>query len=175
MHRHDDDHDPASAYDGPSRSAQRREALDVRRMADQLAQLSDAQLDAVPLDDDLRREVVTTRETGPQIARKRQMQFLAKCLRREDEQSLGAIRTVLQHDRDAGRRESAQLQRIERWRDRLISEGDAALAEFIDAHPAADRQLLRQLARQARQEADQERPPRAARELFRALRDNSQA
>lgn len=173
MHPHNDDHDPADNDDGPSRSSQRRHALDVLRMADQLSQLSNAQLDAVPLNEDLRREVVTTRETGPQIARKRQTQFLAKCLRREDEQALEAIRIVLEQDHEVGRRESVQLQRIERWRERLLAEGDAALTEFIDAHPDADRQQLRQLVRQARQEAEKERPPRAARELFRVLRDSS--
>lgn len=35
------------------------------------------------------------------------------------------------------------------WAERLIAEGDAALAEFLDAHVAFDRSRLRQLVRNA--------------------------
>lgn len=166
----DDDPDSGSTHDGPSRSERRRDALDVLRMAGQLAQMSDAQLAAVPLAADVHREVIAARGTDQHIARKRQVQFLAKCLRREDDATLEEIRIVLEQDRLLGRRENAQLQRVERWRERLLDEGDAALTQFITEHPQADRQQLRQLVRQARQEAAHDKPPRATRELFRSLR-----
>ena len=35
------------------------------------------------------------------------------------------------------------------WRERLLEDGDEALAELLDQHPAADRQLVRQLVRNA--------------------------
>ena len=41
---------------------------------------------------------------------------------------------------------------------------------FLDAHPGADRQRLRQLVRNALDERAKDKPPRAYRELYRAIR-----
>lgn len=165
------DHETPDDFDGPSRSQQRRDALAVLKLAETLSTLSDAQLARVPLDDDLREEVRRTRAVTQQIARKRQNQFLAKQMRRLDEDALDAIRAALADDRDSTRREAAALHRIERWRDRLLDGGDAALGEFIAEHPHADRQQLRQLVRNALAERAKDKPPHAQRELFRVLRE----
>jgi ribosome-associated protein len=157
--------------EAPSRSRLRREALDVLKLAQALVELSDAQLARVPLGDDLRDEVRRARAVTQQIARKRQTQFLAKQLRKLDDAELAPIRAALEHDRNAAQRETAALHRIEQWRDRLIAGDDDALDEFIAQYPAADRRNLRTLARQARTERDRDTPPRAARELFRRLRE----
>ena len=111
----------------PSRSQLRREALDVLKLAGTLADLTDAQLAAVPISDDLRDEVKRTRAVKQQIARKRQTQFLAKQMRRLDDDELAAIRASLEHDRDQARRDTMALHKIEQWRDRLIAQGDDAL------------------------------------------------
>ena len=164
-----DDLDDASI--GPSRSQLRREALDVFKLAETLAALSDAQLARVPLDDDLRDEVRRTRAVTSHIARKRQTQFLAKQMRKLDDEALEAIRQVLAQDRALTVREAAALHRVERWRERLLDEGDETLAQFIAEHPLADRQQLRQLVRNALAERAKNRPPHAYRELFRVLRE----
>ena len=78
---------------------------------------------------------------------------------------------ALEHDKADGRREAQALHRVEYWRDRLIADGDEALGEFVDAHPHADRQHLRQLARNAHVEKLKNKPPHAYRDLFRELRD----
>jgi len=155
----------------PSRSHRRREALDVLKLAQTLADLSDAQLVRLPLSDDLRDEVQRTRGVTQHIARKRQTQFLAKQLRKLDEAGLEAIRAALEHDREFARRETAALHRVEQWRERLIAEGDAALNDLLEQFPQADRQRLRQLARSARLEREQNKPLHAFHDLFRALRD----
>lgn len=158
-------------WDGPSRSQLRREALDVYKLAEALALLSDAQLAHVPLDDNIAEEVRRTRAITQQIARKRQTQFLAKHMRRLEPEELVLIRAALEHDRADSRRETAELHRLEAWRARMLTEGDTALAEFIVQYPTADRQRLRQLVRQATLESEANKPPRAFRELFRLLRD----
>lgn len=158
-------------WDGPSRSQLRRDALDVYKLAEALALLSDAQLAHVPLDDNIAEEVRRTRAITQQIARKRQTQFLAKHMRRLEPEELTLIRAALEHDRADSRRETAELHRLEAWRARMMTEGDGALAEFIAQYPGADRQRLRQLVRQATQESEANKPPRAFRELFRLLRD----
>lgn len=155
----------------PSRSQQRREALEVLELARQLSQLTPQQLDRLPISDTLRPHIDETRRITSHIAHKRQLQYLAKQMRKEDDEALHAIRDALDVHGDAAREEAARLHRAERWRDRLIDEGDAALAELLDAHPDADRQRLRQLARNAHEERNRNKPPHAYRELFRELRE----
>lgn len=155
----------------PSRSQRRREALDVLKLAQALAALSDSQLSRLPLDDDLHSEILRTRAVSQQIARKRAEQFLAKQLRKLDDTQLVPLRAALDHDRDHARREAAEQHRIEYWRERLIEQGDDALTEFLQNFPHVDHQHLRQLARHARSERDTGKPPHAQRELFRVLRE----
>jgi ribosome-associated protein len=156
---------------GPSRSAQRRDALAVLEMARQLVELPEAVLARIGMDEDLRELVRTSRKITAQIARKRQIQYLAKHLRRLDEEALAVIRSALQHDRAEHLREARALHAVEHWRDRLLEEGDAALSELLEHYPQADRQHLRQLARNAHQERLKNKPPHAYRDLFRELRE----
>jgi len=166
-----EDHDDSARDEEPSRSQRRREALDVLKLAHTLASLSDAQLAHLPLDDDLRAEIVRTRAVTQQIARKRQTQFLAKQLRKLDDAEIEPIRAALEHDRDHARREAVALHHVEAWRKRLLDEGDEALSELLQQFPSADRQHLRQLARNARLEREQNKPLHAFHELFRSLRN----
>lgn len=156
---------------GPSRGEQRREALAVLELASKLVEQNDARLAQLPLSDDLRALVLESKRITAQIARKRQVQFLAKNLRREDDETLDAIRAALEHDKAVTRQETAALHRVEAWRERLVRDGDAALAELLNDYPQADRQHLRQLARNAREEHLHNKPPHASRELFRSLRE----
>ena len=161
-HEHSDDGEV-------SRSQQRREALAVLDLADQLASLSKSQLAALPLSDQLRDAISETQRITKHVARKRQTQYLAKLLRREPD-TVDALRQAMVPDREAQRRETATLHLIENWRTRLIDGGDEALGELIQLCPTADRQRLRSLVRQARVEAQETRPPRAFREIFQELR-----
>ena len=154
----------------PSRSQQRREALAVFDLAEVLVALTDGQLAPIPMPDDLREMIRDSRRITAPIARKRQLQFLAKHMRRGEDETLNAIRRALDHDRDEARRDTAALHRVEAWRERLLNEGDAALAELLQQHPHPDRQHLRQLARNAKEERLKNKPLHAYRELFRELR-----
>lgn len=158
-------------FRGPSRSQQRREALDVLELGRKLSELTDAQLERLPVPESLLPHIRETRRITSHIAHKRQLAFLAKQMRREEDEVLDAIRDALDESGDAARREVAAMHRAEAWRDRLLDEGDTALGAFIDAHLAADRQQLRQLVRNALDERKRNKPPRAYRELFRAIRE----
>ncbi len=155
----------------PSRSEQRRQALGVLELAEKLASLTPTQLSKLPIPDDLLPHLEQTRKITAHIARKRQLAFLAKQMRREDDETLDAIRDALDEDGVAARREVALLHRVETWRERLLEEGDVALGQLLDEHPAADRQHLRQLVRSTLDERKRNKPPRAFRELFRELRN----
>ena len=84
--------------------------------------------------------------------------------------SLDAIRDALDANSETGRREVAMMHRAEDWRERLLAEGDKALAALLDDYPQADRQQLRTLVRNAQAEKARNKPPRAYREIFQVLR-----
>lgn len=155
----------------PSRSQQRREALEVLELARRLSELTPQQVARLPVPERLIPHIDETRRITSHVAHKRQLQFLAKQMRREDDETLEAIRDAMDANGHAAREEAAMLHRAEQWRDRLIADGDAALGELLAAYPHADRQHLRQLARNAHEERLKNKPPHAYRELFRELRE----
>ena len=156
----------------PSRSQNRREALDVLELAETLVGLSAAQLARLPIPDELLPHIRETQRITSFGARKRQIAFLAKQMRRQDDAALDAIRDAMSKDGEAARRETAALHRVEALRDALLGfEGDAAMTALLAEHPHADRQHLRQLVRNAHDERKRNKPPHAFRELFRELKE----
>ena len=156
---------------GPSRSAQRREALDVLELAKLLVELDPGRLAKLPLGGHLLPHIAQARRISSNIARKREIAFLAKQLRREDEGALDALRDALDTDGEAARLDAARLHRAEDWRERLLGEdGDAALSALLAEFPGADRQRIRQLMRNAAAERKASKPPRSFRELYREVR-----
>ena len=164
------DHETGEFLD-ESRSAKRREALDVLAMAGKLMDTGHAALALLPMPEELRALVVDSQRIRSNIARKRQTQWLAKQMRREDDAVLDTLRAALEHTKEDARREAAALHRVEHWRLKIVDGGDAGLAEFITLYPMADRQQLRTLARNAKAERLANKPPHSFREIFRVLRD----
>lgn len=106
-----------------------------------------------------------------QRARPRHWKRIANLLEREDMHAVHALMDQAEaRERDA----AARHHRLERWRERLIAEGDGALGEFLDDHPWADRQQLRTLVRAAKRDTERGRPE-APRKLFRFLREATEA
>ncbi|HLM52183.1 MAG TPA: ribosome biogenesis factor YjgA [Pseudoxanthomonas sp.] len=156
---------------GPSRTRQRREALEVRGLGERLVALPPAQLARLPIPETLLEHIHETQRITSHIAHKRQLQFLAKQMRRESDRTLEAIRDAMDVGGESARRETAILHRVEQWRARLLEGGDVALNELLADHPGADRRHLRQLVRNAGEERLKNKPPHAYRELFRELRE----
>ncbi|MFT3755638.1 MAG: ribosome biogenesis factor YjgA [Pseudoxanthomonas sp.] len=154
----------------PSRSQQREDALEIRALAEKLVALTPARLAKLPIPEDLLPHIAETRRITSHIAHKRQLQFLAKQMRREDDETLEAIRDALDDSGESMRQANALLHLAEQWRERLLAEGDTALAELLGEYPTADRQKLRQLIRNANDEKVKNKPPRAFRELFQEVR-----
>lgn len=151
-----------------SKSQLKREAHELQALGEELVKLPAAKLAKVPLPDDLNNAVEQARRMKARGAYKRQLQYIGKLMRNIDAEP---IRQALNALKDNSARETARLHRLEHWRDRLIEEGDTALAELLAEQPQTDRQHLRQLIRNADKERKQNKPPKAARELFRCLRE----
>src|SRR3970282_1707123 len=122
-------------FRGDARSQTRREALETLALSEQLVALTEGQLAKLPVPEDLLPHIRECRRITSHIAHKRQLAFLAKQMRREDDETLDRIRDALDAGGDASRREVAAMHRVETWRDRLLTHGDIALAELLTAHP----------------------------------------
>jgi len=168
----DDNHDPDDSLEHKTKSQLKREANAVQSLGKNLVELSAARFAAVmaklELPDALREALSACRAINARGGRKRQLQYIGKLMRGIDAEP---IRRALDALEGKDRAQTAALHRLEQWRERLIAEGDAALAELLDEFPTADRQQLRQLVIKARKERDAGQAPTAARALFRALRD----
>ena len=163
--------DETGEFLSPSRSQQRRDALEVLELGERLVGMTPAQLEKLPLPDHLLPHIRDAQRITSHIARKRQLAFLAKQMRREDDDTLDAIRDAMDAGGEAARQETALLHRAEAWRERLLGDdGAAALSALMDEFPGADGQRLRQLVRNALAERKAAKPPRAFRELYREVR-----
>ena len=152
-----------------SRSQNRREALEVLALGEKLVELTAAQLARLPIPAELLEHIEYSKRITSHGARKRQLAFLAKQMRREEDETLDAIRDALDAGSETSKRGVALMHKAEDWRTRLLDGGDAALAALLAEYPAADRQRLRQLVRNAQEEAKRNKPPRAFRELYREV------
>ena len=157
----------------PSKSQAKREALALRDLGSALAELGDAERLRIPLDDTVRAAVDELNRIRANGAKKRQLGFLAKQLRRVD---TAPIEEALEELRQTSRAQAHDHHRVESWRDRLLGDGPGetpadALTAFLDEHRGVDRQTLRQLQQGALAERKASRTPAAARRLFRLLRD----
>ncbi len=154
-----------------SRSQNRREALEILALGEKLVELTAAQLAKLPIPEGLLEHIEYSKRITSHGARKRQLAFLAKQMRREEDGVLDAIRDALEANSETSKRAVALMHRMEHWRERLLAEGDVALAELLDEYPEADRQQLRTLVRNALAEKAKNKPPRAFREIYQVLRE----
>lgn len=152
---------------GPSRSQVRREASAVSQLALRLTKLPRTRLGTLGLDDEIC-EAVVLAERLTKNALARHMRLIAKLLRDLPQERLAELERLTAPDYRPGPAPEERL--AERWRTRLLEEGDPALAELLAAFPHAERQRLRQCLRQARTAPGTDRARRASRELLRVIR-----
>lgn len=151
----------------PSKTKKKQEMHELQRLGAALVQLSAAHLGRMSLPEDLAHAVREARRISSHEAKRRQVQFIGRLMRELDPEPIRAQLALVEGGSAQAR---AGHQRAEHWRARLM-EDDAALTEFVRAHPGADLQKLRTLLRNARRELGDGRPPRAHRELFRMIRE----
>lgn len=154
-----------------SKSQRKRDAAAMFQLAVRLVELSPAALDAVTLEPAVRTLVVKVRGITRFVARKRELQFLAKQLRREDRSELLAQLGELDQPQQT---ERAQLHRLEAWRDFLIEHQRHGVNQLCGHNAQMDRPKLLSLSKKAAAERAAGNPPAAGRSLFRLLRDADQ-
>lgn len=153
--------------EAPSKSQRKRDMHALQALGAELVELRRDQLQRIDLPDELREAIEFAHRVTSHEGRRRHMQYLGKLMRQVD---ADVIRAAIDNATGESRAAVALMHQAERWRDRLL-EDDAALTEFVAAHPAADVQCLRATIRAARREIAAGQGPRHARELYRWLHE----
>jgi ribosome-associated protein len=151
-----------------SRTKLKKLAKEVEALAKRLAELSDSVFRRLELEDALRKEIVLARETLGRGSHKRQIKHLAGLLRQMPGE-VERLRDALEAQDQVALGDRRQFHHLEELRDRLCDPDrfPAALDEVLELYPNIDRNTISRLSRSVHQHADR----RAARELFRRLRD----
>ncbi|PLX98225.1 MAG: hypothetical protein C0623_12945 [Desulfuromonas sp.] len=154
--------------EGRGRSAKKREAKAIEKIAERLVALPEAELPNLPLEDELRDELLEVRQTKGHSSRKRSLKHFAGLLRRDDGARQALEEALNRFDLQHGQETTAQHD-LEKLREQLCSEDghEEALNIVADRFPSVDRKALQRLVRSVRHGGDK----RAYREIFRRLRD----
>ena len=155
---------------GPSKSELKRQMSERQKLAETLAGFSSESLKTVPIEDGLRSALLETAKIKTFGGIRRHKQYLGKLMRLLTDDEILGIKKQIEIIEGPGRVETAHLHRLERLRERLLS-NDEVLTELIAQHPSLDVQNLRTLIRNARKEKESNKPPKAYREIFQVLRE----
>ncbi|MCV2219246.1 ribosome biogenesis factor YjgA [Thauera sp. Sel9] len=163
-------HDEDDFVEPPSKSSLKREMHALQALGEQLVALSPERLRKVPLPDTLY-EAVRAAQGFKMEARRRQMQYIGKLMRKIDPAPIQAQLDIFNGNSAA---EVAKMHRLERLRERLL-EDEQTIGAIAEIWPDADLQYLRTLRRNALKEREAGKPPKAFREIFRVLRELQEA
>jgi ribosome-associated protein len=156
----------------PSKSARKRHSDELQHLGEMLIELPLAELEALELPEILRDAVLLARRITKHGGLYRQKQYIGKIMRKIDPEP---IRIALAARQEEQRISALKLHRLEHWRDRMLAEGPSAVDEFLAARNPQTRSTPRArlvaLVARAREEREQQRPPAAARELFKLIRE----
>lgn len=152
----------------PSKSQLKREMHALQALGETLIAMRPAERARFPLSDDMLRAIEETSRIRSHEGRRRHMQYVGKLIRKEDLTAIQGVFDAIEQEKE--QRDHA-FHRLEKWRDRMVDEGDEGVDLFMADYPNADRQALRQLVRNARKEREQGKPPTSSRKLFKHLRD----
>lgn len=158
-------------WDGPSKSQRKRESTALQDLGEELVGLSKDRLAKIDIPERLREAILEAQRITAHGGRKRQLQFIGKLMRSAEVEPLQAAVDEVKGQSAAT---TARQHRLEALRTKLMAD-EAAFQQLAEDYPTADIQRLRQLRRNALKEAEQKKPPKSFRELFRELRDLTSA
>ena len=160
------EHEPSEPI---SRTRKKKAAIDLQKMGETLASMTEGQLSGLELPGPLDQALNAFRGMKKHEARRRQLQYIGKLMRQVDTAEIERfLEDAALRDYETNRR----MRQMEQWRDEIVTGDDSRIGWLLDTYPDLfDRQQLTQLARNARKEVEEQKPPKAARKLFRYLRD----
>lgn len=145
-----------------NKSQIKRDMMALRALGKRMRVLSATQLEALPIGDQLRQELIKGKNFKKEALR-RHLIFIEKLMRTEDAEAIAAALDLLDKPHQV---EVNNFHEVEQWRDRLIAGDNALLEELLARFEGMDRQHIRQLLRNVAKEKLHNKPPKSFRLLF---------
>lgn len=163
------ENDSNDMQDRPSRSAKKRESTALQKFAEKLTVLPPAVLASFRgMPEEVASAIADFQAMRNREARRRQLQYLGRLMRENDTEELRREYEAWAASAVHQRQEEALLTDM---REKLI-DGSMSVAAALTRLPHGEKSRLEALVRQAQNERAQSAPPRAARALFRYLRES---
>jgi ribosome-associated protein len=148
-----------------SKSARKREHLARQKLGESLVGLGDSDLRSLPIDDTLRQAIRDAAAITSRAALRRQRQFIGKLMGDVDTAALvGALEALGARER----REKRRFGDAERWRDRILADGEEGLSAF-ETETGETHAELRHLLAELRGTENDRREKTLRREIFRSV------
>ncbi len=165
----DDEEDYIEYAVRPNKSQIKRDIAAVFAMAEEICELSEAQINTLELPENIHKALLEAAKMPHKGARKRQLKFITAQLRKID---MEAVQEKLARIKNQSAHAVREHHLAERWRERLLSEnGQEQLTQLLNELPDIDVQHLRQLQRNALKEQQAGKPPKSARLLYKYLKE----
>jgi ribosome-associated protein len=153
-----------------SKSQLKRDSHAIQDLGKRLAALPVEHLARIPLDEPVLEAIALAhRIRNKRSALKRHYQFLGKLLRARDTDSIIAALAEIDNENQQG---IQKHHRAERWRDRILEQGNDAIDALVAEILSADRQKLRQLWRNYQHAKTDARRNQHARLLYKEIRQS---
>ena len=155
-----------------SKSQRKREMLALQDLGKELTEVNNKLLALCQLPSELLNAIQEyKRLPNKHEARRRQMQFIGKIMRKTDTELIEKVLKRDQHNANLNKRFFKQLEIL---RDELLTGSEETLQTLILDHPDLDIQYLRQIIRQTQKEQDQNKLPNSSKKIFQYLRELKQ-
>ena len=125
----------------PSKTSRKKQMHALQHLGTRLTGFSEAQLDKLPLTDQLRNAIREYRRLpNSHGARRRQLQFIGRLMRDYDLEEIALeIDNILNPPKTSGRDQHG----LDAICEQILLEGDPAINEILQEHPQLSRQQLR--------------------------------
>lgn len=155
--------------DRPNKTQIKKDIARLNTLGEEISTLSETQISTLNLPEKLEVAIKEVAKMPHRSARKRQLKFIAQQLHKiEDDVEIIFEKVAKFKNKSSHAAREHHL--IEKWRDRLLKEGQGALTELLDEYPHTDSQHLRQLIRNAQKEFAAGKPPKSSRLIYRELK-----
>lgn len=153
----------------PNKTQIKKEIALLNALGEEISNLPSAQISSLNLPEKLETAIREVAKMPHKSARKRQLKFIAQQFHKM-ESDVEPIFEQVAKFKNKSSHAVREHHLIEKWRDRLLKEGQGALTELLDDYPHADSQHLRQLMRNAQKEFGAGKPPKSSRLIYRELK-----
>ncbi len=160
--------------DALSKTQQKNESIALKKFGLELTDLPAKKLAELPVSEVTLNSLLDYQKITSNLARKRHLMFIGKCIRNEDEEKIRAFLETLQtsHSVAPALAKSAEPNPIDTIIKELVASGEGKIESLLADNPSLERQTLRQILRNIKNAKKDIKKAQAVNKLKQYLVDN---